>query len=130
MPQSGGEGKPRVLFVDDDAMNLLTLGALLEESGYDTSTADSIARGREMVARGPYDLAILDVHLRDGFGPALIPPLRGAFPEITIAILSGSLGSEEVKGADLVLGKAGDPQELLDRLRLALERRRAGRGPS
>jgi DNA-binding response OmpR family regulator len=116
----------RVVFVDDDDVNLITFGTLLEEASYDVTTARNVDEARALIADGGFDLAVLDMHVGKELGTALIPVLRESCPGIAVVILSGSLTTELVTGADLVLGKASDPAETLaklDVLRRARERR-------
>jgi CheY-like chemotaxis protein len=113
----------RVLLLDDDEANRLTMGGVLEDAGYEVVEVRSVADARVAIARGAYDLAILDVHLSDGLGTDLLSELRQRFPAIRLAVLSGSLSSQSVPGADLVLAKASDPAEILARLAQVLAAR-------
>jgi DNA-binding response OmpR family regulator len=106
----------RVLLLDDDDVNLVTFGALLEDAGFAVVTAGSLTAARAAMALERFDLAILDVHVGNELGTTLIPEIRKAFPGIPIAILSGSLKTEDVSGADVALAKADDPARLLTRL--------------
>ncbi|MEZ0230196.1 MAG: response regulator [Planctomycetota bacterium] len=114
----------RAILVDDDDVNLITFGAILEDEGCSVTTASSLALGRAAIAAGRFDLAVLDVHLGDGLGPDLIPELRARNPGIVVAVVSGSLGHEErIVGPDLVLAKASDPKEILAQIEAALRSR-------
>lgn len=104
----------RILLVDDSDSVRLTLAALLEEAGHVVREAESLAAARGCLAGAEFDLVLLDVHLSDGHGPSLIPELRTALPDVTIALLTGE--SELTSGAELVLIKGADPMELLDRI--------------
>ena len=114
----------RTLIVDDDEVNLLTTSVLVEELGHTVVTASSLAKARAALAAGTFDLAILDVHLGDGLGLDLLPEIRARSPRTVVAILTGSLRSEDVSGADLVLAKGDDPRTLLASLVGALRRGR------
>lgn len=104
----------QVLFVDDDEVNILTFGMLLDERGYVVTRASSLAEARARLAERTFDLAVLDVHVGHETSPQLVPDLRRTNPDLRVVFLSGSLRHEEqLPGADLVLGKGEDPERLL-----------------
>jgi DNA-binding response OmpR family regulator len=88
----------RVLFAEDDAGNRIAMEALLSDEGFVVDTVASFAEARARIfARGArYDLAILDVHLGDGTGTALLPELRERHPGVKVFCLSGSSGETDV----------------------------------
>jgi len=60
MPPEGA----RLLIVDDDASNRLTLSALLEDEGYAVEIAESFDEGVAKIrGEAPYALVLLDLHL-------------------------------------------------------------------
>ncbi len=77
-------GVAGILIVDDDQTQLATLGAVLvsateEEGGpHEVTVATSLAAARILLARASFDVVILDLHLPDGLGVALLPHLAGA----------------------------------------------------
>jgi DNA-binding response OmpR family regulator len=113
----------RVLLVDDNESVRMTFAAILDDAGHAVTEADSVAAARSCLGATSFELALLDVHLGDGLGTALIPELRGAHPKITIAVLSGGGGGEPIDGADLVLAKGADPFQLLEQLERAVSAR-------
>jgi DNA-binding response OmpR family regulator len=104
----------RVLLVDDNESVRMTFAAVLEDAGHAVTEADSLAAARACLAGAAFELALLDLHLSDGLGTALIPELRAAAPQLTIAMLTG--GNDPIDGADLVLAKGADPFELIEQL--------------
>lgn len=116
------DAKWRVLLVDDDDANRLTLGALLEDAGWEVLEAGSLADARRLLRGAPFAAAILDVHLGDGLGPTLIPELKKSSPSAALAVLSGS-SDETFAGSDLSFAKADDPNVLLDRISRAVRER-------
>lgn len=114
----------RTLHVDDDEVNLLTFGAILEDQGHVMTSVGSLARARAVLRDATFDLAVLDVHLGDGLGPDLIPELRARCPGIAIAVVSGSLANETIPNADVVIAKGSDPREILAQLAKAVQRGR------
>lgn len=115
----------KVLLVDDDDVNLMTFGMLLEERGYAVTSARTLGEARALSAKERFHVAVLDVHVGKERSPTLVPSLLADNPAIRVVFLSGSLSHEELlPGADLVLAKADDPETLL-----AAIDRVAGRGP-
>jgi DNA-binding response OmpR family regulator len=55
--------KKKILAVDDDATALGALRQILVQKGYDVSTAANGQSALEMLAKGTYDLVILDVSM-------------------------------------------------------------------
>ena len=53
----------KVLLVDDDEVNLMTFGMLLEERGYAVTSARTLAEARSLSAQERFQVAVLDVHV-------------------------------------------------------------------
>lgn len=69
---------PAVLVVDDEA-DLRELVALtIVKLGFDVDTAESLARARELLARGTYGLCLTDMRLGDGSGLDLVREISAA----------------------------------------------------
>ncbi len=100
----------RVLVVDDDQSNLITLSALLEGEGFVTDTAASFAVARAMLGASDarYDVVLLDQNLGDGKGAALLPIVRERLPACRAMLISGSVDEAEVArvGFDAFLFKS------------------------
>jgi DNA-binding response OmpR family regulator len=114
----------RVLLVDDNDANRLTLAALLESEAFEVTEASSLADARKSLAAAPaFELVLLDRHLGDGLGPELIPALRAQLPRCKIIVVSGS-GKHEDNGvtarADGYFGKGEDLDELFDKIQSLL----------
>ncbi len=110
----------RVLLVDDDENNRLTLSVLLEEEGFEVTVAASYAEAEAVVAEATanYDIFLLDHSLGDGFGTELIPHIRQRFPAARVVAMSGSSGSELMLAkADAALTKGMHFPDLVQRLR-------------
>jgi signal transduction histidine kinase/CheY-like chemotaxis protein/HPt (histidine-containing phosphotransfer) domain-containing protein len=67
-PQRAGGGG-RILVAEDNPINRLVTAHMLEELGYVTETAENGRQAVEAVARGGYDLVLMDCHMpeMDGF---------------------------------------------------------------
>jgi DNA-binding NtrC family response regulator len=66
----------RILVVDDEPSMLEFLGLLLEEAGYDVSTAGSVAEGRKTFSEGDFDLVLCDIIMPDGNGLDLLRDIK------------------------------------------------------
>jgi CheY-like chemotaxis protein/anti-sigma regulatory factor (Ser/Thr protein kinase) len=83
-----GAGR-RALVVDDDALALDAMLALMEEWGFETTAAESFAEA-ERIARGQtFDLVVSDYHLGDGDGLAVIAAQRAHKPRARAILASG-----------------------------------------
>ena len=114
----------RLLLVDDDESNRLTLSALLEDEGYVVDLAASFAEARQLLSAEPprYDAVLLDHSLGDGYGSNLIPLIRRVLPSAKIIAMSGSVGADRMRhAADAELPKGMHFPEFLSRLRAIVE---------
>ena len=115
---------PKLILVEDDANLSLMLAKQLERAGYAVQAASTIAQAREL-ARGEWDLALLDRDLPDGDGLDLCGELRAAAPHAYIIMLTGkSSGAQKLEGfasgADDYVTKPAQIEELLARVRAGL----------
>lgn len=117
-----GTARPRVLLVEDDPSNALTLTALLEDLDYSVETADSFSAAQHLVGRGGYALVLLDYHLGDGVGSALVPRI---LPTPVVLLTGARELREPPLGLAAIHIKGADPEELL-----AIVRRLLGAPPA
>jgi DNA-binding response OmpR family regulator len=110
----------RILLVDDDESNRLTLSALLEDEGFLVDLAASFAEAKELLEAAPpaYEALLLDHSLGDGYGSNLVPLIRRVLPNAKIIAMSGSAGGDRIgREADAELPKGMHFPEFLSRLR-------------
>lgn len=110
----------RVFLLEDDENNRLTMSVLLEEDGFDVTTAASFTEAAAILElpNVTFDVFLLDHSLGDGFGTELIPEIRRRFPAAKVVTISGSLGGDLASAhADLVLAKAMHFPDFAQRLR-------------
>jgi DNA-binding response OmpR family regulator len=114
----------RLLLVDDDESNRVTLSALLEDEGYfvDLAASFSEARQRLLADPRPCDAVLLDHSLGDGYGSDLVPLIRRCWPKAKIIAMSGSTGGDRIGlVADAELPKGMHFPEFSRRLRAIVE---------
>ena len=79
---------PRVLLVEDQAVVLLSLVSILEEAGYDPSSAATAGEALALLDANAFDVAVLDLGPPDGNSFALATAL--AQREIPFCFCTGS----------------------------------------
>lgn len=102
--------RPRILHVEDDR-DVQRLVAEALEGHAEVCTADGVLAARKMLAKGNFDLAIVDLSLADGSGAELLPELRcnGKSP-LPVVIFSAQDADPEIAGlVDAHLTKARTP---------------------
>ena len=123
--------KNRILVVEDDLNVGQTLIERLNKEGYDTTLARSVEQALiELEGSKPFELALLDVGLRDGKGFDVAKSVRKAHPSTALIFLTAyATPDDRVKGLELgaedYVAKPFHLKELLLRVRNALKRARA-----
>jgi len=115
----------RVLCVDDDEDTCSMLAGLLGLVHCQVTTAGTAAEALELIARGRFDLYLLDNWLPGGSGVELCRQIRLSDPSTPISFYSGAgLESEREEalaaGAQAYLIKPGDIALLLETVRRLL----------
>lgn len=117
----------RILLVEDDTALSQALCAYLHAKAFIVDTAPSLALAGAALHGARYAAVLLDLHLPDGDGLALLPQIHGLKDRpIVLALTARDQVSDRIHGldagADDYLVKPYDPAELLARLR-AVQRR-------
>lgn len=118
----------RVLLVEDDLALSDAVCGYLRAKAFVVDAAPSLAQAGALLRTARYAAVLLDLHLSDGDGLALLPQVRALQERpIVIVLTARDQVSDRIRGldagADDYLIKPYDPGELLARLR-AVERRR------
>jgi two-component system, cell cycle response regulator len=115
----------RVLIVDDDALVLSWLSALVQAGGYETHTATSGSAALRILAATPCQIVLTDWHMPEMDGLALCCNLRSRVNDRYIYILLVSVRSARsdivaglAAGADDYVVKGGTREDLLARIGL------------
>ena len=116
-----------LLMVEDDANVAGTLGERLRANGFVVTHAPTVADALDVLQRGHFDIALLDVGLPDGNGFDIARRLRETSPATSLVFLT-AYGTPEDRihglelGADDYVTKPFVFRELLLRLQNALKR--------
>lgn len=78
-----------VLVVDDEESVRITTAAILEQEGYDVSTAGDGREALQMAARYHYDLVLTDLRMDDMDGMTLLHELQARHPNVVTVVLTG-----------------------------------------
>ncbi len=118
----------RLLVVDDDRAFRLSTAELLRQEGYRVDGAADAREAVDALARGGYDLVLLDLRMPGLDGNSLVEVLRARGEDVPILMISG-FGTIDAAvqslhlGADDFLTKPVDPDLLSARVSDLLERR-------
>jgi CheY-like chemotaxis protein len=99
----------RILLVDDNRLGLVARKSVLEEQGYQITTANQGEEGLQRFLGGSFDLVITDYKMPKMNGLELIERIRERSSGVPIILISGyvdGLGmTEDSTGADVVIPK-------------------------
>src|SRR5919112_3475708 len=84
-----GQRTRRVLVVDDEESVRITTAAILEQEGYEVSTAESGREALASAARAHFDLVLTDLRMDDMDGMALLHELQARHPNVVTVVLTG-----------------------------------------
>jgi two-component system response regulator AtoC len=111
--------RAKILVVDDETNIREALGALLEDDGYNVSTASSVNEAFEALKGDQYDLVISDLRMNGLSGLDILRWVREACPE-TEAIILTAYGTVEGAVEAMKLGAYDYIAKPVDRRRLNL----------
>ena len=122
-----GQVQQRVLVVDDDDSVARLSSQVLSREGFQIDVARSEQAALDLLARGPYDVLLVDRFLPGGDGLALARQARARLPNLAVILMTaGEAPSGEVRA--LLDGYLGKPfrnlRALVDEVRRVLEARR------
>lgn len=112
----------KILVIDDDARDRELLAAVLEERGYQATSAENGRTGLMLCHRGDPDAVVLDLDMPGIDGWRLLRQLRTLHPSLPVVVFSGR-SAEEVEEELLNQGATAFIQKAfsLDQLGPALQ---------
>jgi len=124
----------RVLLVEDDAALSATVAGYLRTKSLLVDAVSTLVAAGTALLTGQYTAVLLDLHLADGDGLALLPQVRKLKDRpIVIVLTARNQVTDHIRalaaGADDYLIKPYDPVELLARIRAVQRRPSAGNVP-
>ncbi len=93
---------PRVLVVDDNPLNVVLAGHVLQSDGFDVDSAEDVAVAIDRITRQRPDVVLMDIQMPDIDGLAALHRLRGS-----------ALGQDLVIVAFTAYAMKGDEHRLL-----------------
>jgi DNA-binding response OmpR family regulator len=114
-----------ILLVDDEASIRLTLGALLERSGYDVTSADGGEQAIRLLEQHEFALLLTDLKMPGIGGMQVVAAARQRLPDIAVIVLTGHGSLESaIDGLHLqvfdYLLKTATPEQVVARVQAAL----------
>jgi two-component system response regulator AtoC len=124
--------KRRALIIDDENGIRTSLGLILEDEGYEVSTAADAEEGLGAALSDRFDVVLCDVRMPGRSGLDVLPELISAQPDATVLMMSAYGQVEQAleavrKGAYDYLAKPFQAEELLLAIGKAEERERLRR---
>lgn len=126
--------KIRVLLIEDNPGDVRLIQEILKEAGadqFELKHADHLSLGLECLAKGEYDVILLDLGLPESYGLPTFEKIFSSSSKVPIVVLTGSIADEMIgvtavqKGAQDYLTKGQLDGKLLVRsVRYAIERKR------
>lgn len=108
----------RLLIVEDDEAQLLTLTDLLKDEGFTVIGCTTATEALEHVDREDFGVAVVDLRLPDLTGTQLLKKITALNDKVRVIINTGYASFDSAKealnlGAFAYVEKAGDPDELI-----------------
>ena len=124
--------RSKILVVDDDETIRETVAAILEDEGYNVSTAQDGKEALDKCNTEFYNLALIDIRLPDMDGTELLKLLPETTPPMVKIIVTGYPSLQNAvkavnHGADAYLLKPVEAEEILKTIRLQLEKQQQAR---
>jgi CheY-like chemotaxis protein len=114
----------RILIAEDDDMDRLLLGTIIEGSHHEVFYATDGKRALAIYEEKGIDVVVTDLHMPHGDGLDFIGTLAALFPSAPVIAVSGKgqelLQEAIVRGARAALSKPVDADELLEAIKNAL----------
>lgn len=121
--------KLQILIVDDSSADALLLKNLLSQGdAYDCVLTGTLTQALKYLAQHTFDVALVDLHLPDSYGPATITAISRAYPTLPLVVVTGDLSpgaeidSVTAGAAGFILKKDLTVEDLQTEIRVAMTR--------
>lgn len=91
----------KILIVDEDELILYGLEKALQSEGVEVTSARTASEAVVKLSLSAYDLCLLDVHLPDSSGMALMRMLHDIYPRVKVVIMTASYIDDTGMGESL-----------------------------
>jgi len=121
--------KPKVLVIDDEEALRIAVKRILEMEGFVVRLAMNGTEGIQRITEEDYDLAVIDLKMPDMSGLDVLKEIRHQRPN-TVCLMATAYASYETAveatkiGADGYILKPFTPEELIQHLNIAFEKRK------
>jgi DNA-binding NtrC family response regulator len=120
---------PKILLVDDEDRFRTTMRKMLSGHGLDVSDVDSGQAALDALSAQPYDVVVLDLRMPGLDGVQTLKAMKALHADLEVIILTGHASMDDAMaimqlGGTEYLLKPCSVEELLDKIELAVERRR------
>lgn len=106
----------RVLMVEDAEVYAMLLRRALEQAGWQVTAAGSVADAQRRLAASSFELLLTDQHLPDGSAADVLAAAAGRAGRRIVMTADLDSQTRALPGADQVLAKTADVQQLVARL--------------
>jgi two-component system, NarL family, sensor histidine kinase EvgS len=106
----------RVLMVEDAEVYAMLLRRALEQAGWQVVVAGGVADARRRLAADTFELVLTDLHLPDGSAAEVLAAAAGRAGRCVVMTADLDAQARTIAGADRVLAKTADMQQLVARL--------------
>jgi excisionase family DNA binding protein len=125
---------PSILLVDDEPGIRDAYGPILQEEGYQVSTAASGVEALKWMEAAPFDLVILDLRMPLMDGPTTLGEIRKRHGPVAVIVLTGYPDSDLMARAlryspVMMLSKPAKPHQVVGCVRLMLNGAHGGDTP-
>jgi DNA-binding response OmpR family regulator len=117
----------QILIIDDEAALRHTLARILQQAGFEVTTAANGQEGLNLLAQHPFDLVYLDIHIPDMNGMEILKAVHTKLPDLPVVLFTAQPDLNSAlealrQGATDYLLKPLQPQNLIDRTHTILAR--------
>ena len=114
-----------VLVIDNESRLRATIAMLLQNSGYQVSTAEDGVKALSRLGEDLYRLVLLDLELPDIPGIEILRTIRSSYPNLLVVVFTSEASPDIIQealelGVNDYLLKPSDPNFIIEKLRSLL----------